>query len=91
MIESRFSLTSSFTIVFVILIPTSSDFDVCEFGFHGLGPDNQAQIGIYTPRGSAFLNQSNITAGVWYMVAASDIGVGMKSCTWRGRRSRRFR
>ena len=22
---------------------------------------------------------------VWYMVAAIDIGVGMKSCTWRGR------
>jgi len=22
---------------------------------------------------------------VWYIVAASDIGVGMKSCTWRGR------
>jgi len=48
--------------------------DVCEFGFHGLGPDGLAQIGIWTPRGAAFLNQTNIQVGVWYMVAAIGDG-----------------
>ncbi len=51
--------------------------DVCEFGFHGLGPDGLAQIGFWTPRGAAFLNQSNITAGVWYMVAAVGSGTNV--------------
>ncbi len=51
--------------------------DVCEFGFHGLGPDNLAQIGIWTPRGAAFLNQSNIQAGVWYLVAAIGDGTNV--------------
>lgn len=51
--------------------------DVCEFGFHGLGPDGLAQIGFWTPRGAAYLNQSNIMAGVWYMVAAVGSGTNV--------------
>lgn len=51
--------------------------DVCEFGFHGLGPDGLAQLGFWTPYGSAYLNQSNITAGVWYMVAAVGNGTNV--------------
>ncbi|HEX5221189.1 MAG TPA: LamG-like jellyroll fold domain-containing protein [Verrucomicrobiae bacterium] len=51
--------------------------DVCEFGFHGLGPDGLAQVGIWTPRGAAFLNQTNIMPGVWYMVAAVGSGTNV--------------
>ena len=51
--------------------------DVCEFGFHGLGPDGLAQVGIWTPRGAAFLNQSNIAANVWYLVAAVGDGTNV--------------
>jgi hypothetical protein len=51
--------------------------DVCEFGFHGLGPDGLSQVGIWTPRGAAFLNQTNITPGVWYMVAAVGSGTNV--------------
>lgn len=51
--------------------------DVCEFGFHGNGADGLAQIGIFTPRGSAFLLQSNIQAGVWYLVAAIGDGTNV--------------
>lgn len=51
--------------------------DVCEFGFHGNGPDGQAQIGIFTPRGSAFINQSNTIANNWYLVAAIGDGTNV--------------
>ncbi len=51
--------------------------DVCEFGFHGNGADGLAQIGIWTPRGAAFLNQSNIVANAWYMVAAVGDGTNV--------------
>jgi hypothetical protein len=51
--------------------------DVCEFGFHGLGPDSFAQIGIWTPRAAAFLNQTNITTNVWYLVAAVGDGTNV--------------
>lgn len=51
--------------------------DVCEFGFHGNGPDGLAQIGIFTPRGSAFLNQSNMFPNVWYLVAAIGDGTNV--------------
>jgi len=45
--------------------------DVVEFGFHGNGPDGVAQVGVFTPRGSAFVNQStNVLPGVWYLIAA---------------------
>jgi hypothetical protein len=42
--------------------------DVTEFGFHG----DAADLGIWTPAGAAFLPQSHIIPGVWYLVA----GVG---------------
>ena len=51
--------------------------DVCEFGFHGNGPDGLAQVGIWTPRGAAFLNQTNILPGVWYLVAAVGSGTNV--------------
>jgi hypothetical protein len=51
--------------------------DVCEFGFHGNGSDGLAQIGIFTPRGSAFLLQSLIQANVWYLVAAIGDGTNV--------------
>jgi Concanavalin A-like lectin/glucanases superfamily/Immunoglobulin I-set domain len=51
--------------------------DVCEFGFHGLGSDGLAQLGIFTPSASAFLAQSNIIAGVWYLVAAVGTGTNV--------------
>ncbi len=51
--------------------------DVCEFGFHANGPDGLAQIGIWTPRGAAFLNQSNIVANAWYLVAAVGDGANV--------------
>lgn len=40
--------------------------DAAEFGFHGAAAD----LGIWTPAGAAFLPQSHITPGVWYLVAA---------------------
>lgn len=40
--------------------------DVLEFGFHGTAAD----LGVWTPRGAAYLPQSLITPGVWYLVAA---------------------
>jgi hypothetical protein len=51
--------------------------DVCEFGFHANGPDGQAQIGIFTARGSAFINQSNTIANNWYLVAAIGTGTNV--------------
>jgi hypothetical protein len=52
--------------------------DVCEFGFHGLGPDGQAQLGIWTPSAAAFLNQStNVIPGVWYLVACVGTGTNV--------------
>lgn len=52
--------------------------DVCEFGFHGLGPDGVAQLGIWTPSAAAFINQStNVTPGVWYLVACVGTGTNV--------------
>jgi hypothetical protein len=52
--------------------------DVVEFGFHGLGSDGTAQVGVFTPRGSAFLNQStNVLPGVWYLIAAVGTGTNV--------------
>jgi hypothetical protein len=45
--------------------------DVMEFGYHGNGTDGMPQIGIFTPRGSVFLNQStNVLPDTWYLIAA---------------------
>ncbi len=52
--------------------------DVIEFGFHGNGTDLMPQIGVFTPRGSAFLNQStNVLPGVWYLIAAVGTGTNV--------------
>jgi hypothetical protein len=51
--------------------------DVCEFGFHGNGPDGLAQVGIWTPSAGAYLNQSNIVANAWYLVAAVGSGTNV--------------
>jgi hypothetical protein len=52
--------------------------DVIEFGFHGNGTDGIPQVGVFTPRGSAFLNQStNVLPGVWYLIAAVGSGTNV--------------
>jgi hypothetical protein len=52
--------------------------DVVEFGFHGNGPDGQAQVGVFTGFGSAFLNQStNVIPGTWYLIAAIGAGTNV--------------
>src|SRR5262249_54848454 len=52
--------------------------DVVEFGFHGNGPDGQAQIGVFPLAGSAFLNQStNVIPGTWYLIAAIGSGTNV--------------
>jgi len=52
--------------------------DVIEFGFHGNGTDLIPQVGVYTPRGSAFLNQStNVFPNTWYLIAAVGSGTNV--------------
>jgi hypothetical protein len=51
--------------------------DVCEFGFHSALADGLAEVGIWTPSAAAFLDQSNIIAGVWYLVAAVGSGTNV--------------
>lgn len=46
--------------------------DVTEFGFHGADASGLALLGIWTPSAAAYIGQSNINAGQWYMAA----GVG---------------
>jgi len=49
--------------------------DTAEFGFHGVDATGEAQLGIWTPNGNAaFLAQTNIVAGQWYMVAGIGNG-----------------
>ena len=51
--------------------------DVAEFGFHAAGGSGQAQLGIWTPSAAAYLDQTNIIAGVWYLVACVGTGTNI--------------
>jgi hypothetical protein len=54
--------------------------DVAEFGFHGQDPSaptGQGLLGIYTASGSAFLSQTNVTPGVWYLIAGVASGTNV--------------
>lgn len=52
--------------------------DAAEFGFHGLGPDGLAQLGIWTVNGGAtYLNQTLINLNQWYFTAATGDGTNL--------------
>jgi hypothetical protein len=51
--------------------------DVAEFGFHGVGPSGFSQLGIWTPSAAAYLEQTNIIAGTWYLVACVATGTNV--------------
>lgn len=44
--------------------------DVAEFGFHGADASGLAQLGIWTPRGAAYLPQGLVTLDQWCFTAA---------------------
>src|SRR5581483_6039656 len=51
--------------------------DVAEFGFHGADGSGFAQLGVFTSAGSAFLSQTNVIPGVWYLIAATATGTNV--------------
>ncbi|EEF57829.1 LamG-like jellyroll fold domain-containing protein [Pedosphaera parvula] len=54
--------------------------DVVEFGFHGQDPDSptgQGILGMWTPGGAAFLSQTNVIPGVWYLIAGVGSGTNV--------------
>jgi hypothetical protein len=52
--------------------------DVVEFGFGGNGTDLIPRLEVFTPRGTAFMNQStNVLPNVWYLVAAVGSGTNV--------------
>jgi Concanavalin A-like lectin/glucanases superfamily/Immunoglobulin I-set domain len=54
--------------------------DVVEFGFHGQDPDaptGEGILGMWTPSGAAFMSQTNVTPGVWYLIAGVGSGTNV--------------
>jgi hypothetical protein len=79
----QFSVIGWFNIPGQILTPRIGLFgqnDVIEFGFHGTanGTDGMPAVGVFTPRGSVYLNQStNVLPGVWHLIAAVGTGTNV--------------
>ncbi|MDB6112097.1 MAG: Immunoglobulin I-set domain protein [Pedosphaera sp.] len=54
--------------------------DVAEFGFHGQDPSaptGEGELGMWTPGGAAFLSQTNVIPGVWYLIAGVASGTNV--------------